>query len=284
MKIKTILKNDHRFSLMFENPVITSTKFKDHPYRELFRSLLRFFANRGFIIDTPIYHKEESFETDQHKTGIKWNGVVVTLDVAYNSIEIEFGNVKNLWGDWGTNFWPTYNERYVKLNYLENKAIELEIKRWLSVNEYPVFDSSTLTPEQTILRNESINDHVHGGQVTLQDLSDYINTNGFQYDLDCDGKKIVSGTEIFFIGQDNRMRTGVAYHDMNMMWYIISQGKLYRNVMNTDISSTYKMGRIFSKNELRSRLDKLINIHSDKRDFLRCHKLQTKLNELNGTK
>lgn len=208
----------------------------DVPHKNKWLNLISYFRRRGFIVTKdPHYEEEYKILSKYHKIGRKGE-VVVLLEITSSSIDIKFGHEKNLW-DCGGSFWDysEWDKRYTKLSYLENKRCELEINRCL---EYLVkwdFEfspcDSTLTDTERIIKNNKNNTHIHGGDInSLEDIGKSIAKDSYNYNRnsnDANGVKILCGDTKYFYDYDKKLARGIAYHNINNMWWIMVNGKRF---------------------------------------------------------
>ena len=165
------------------------------------------------------------------------------LEIGNHSIKVEFGHIKNLWKDMPQNFWDNPNDtRHTKLNYLENLSIKLEINSLIKFckkyNHKFLPDVNNLKPVDFIINKLSQNTHIHGKVTCLDDIKKSITKDSYDYlknSNDKNGKKIICGDrKCFYDKKTKRLSIGVAWHNINNMWWIIVNDKLY-NISSFDL-------------------------------------------------
>lgn len=210
----------------------------DVPHYNKWRSIIALLRKRGFkITENPSYKEHFSCLSKYHKIGYK-NDVAVLMEIGANRIEVQFGNIQNLWKGHVQSFWDDpSDERYTKLTYLEEAAVKLEIHRLISFCQkwdMPLkTDDAALSPEEKIIRKDQRNTHVHGKVECLEDIKNYITKDNHNYGRNSDDKnkkKIICGqVKYFYDYHTKRLSRGVVWHNINNMWWVIV-GKELRNV------------------------------------------------------
>src|SRR5690606_4735487 len=136
-------------------------------------------TKRGFTItENPSYKEHYSCLSKCHKIGHK-KDVAVLMEIGANRIEIQFGNIQNLWKGIAQSFWDNpSDDRYTKLSYLEDIAVKLEIhrvlefcKKWSMPLEA---NDNDLNPEDRIINKLKGNTHIHGKVERLEDIKNDI--------------------------------------------------------------------------------------------------------------
>ena len=204
------------------------------PHYKEWISLIFFLRKRGFKIgENKLFKKYYKSISKYHKIGFK-NDVVVLLEITSNSIKLEFGNQKNLWGD-GQGFVVDFNENYINLTYVEKKKIELEFKKVLNyyINKNIVYlpNDNDRTDIENIIHSDNNNLHIHGKISILEDIGKYIKEDSYDYkfnSFDKNKKRIICGDiKYFYDYYTRRLSVGVVYHNINNMWWVLVNGKRY---------------------------------------------------------
>lgn len=254
---------------------------KAHHY-SLWRLTIKFLRARGWTItENPYYKKQYACLSQYHKIGQKGN-VRILMEITGRGIELKFGDEKNLWKDCVQSFWESRtDDRHTKLSYLEYLAVDLEKKRvtdffkskgaTVSVNE------TELLPEERIVHKLKANNHIPGTVHTLQDIKNDIekddtNYNWTQNSNDRDKKKIRCGERKYFYDYNGRLSCGTVWHNINNMWWVI-YGKILRNVAAFDLFD-YTADLHRRKPRYHKSLEKVLEGHVKKQDFLKAHKIQ----------
>lgn len=159
-------------------------------------------------------------------------GIVLLLETCPLGITVKIGHERNLVGD-GLRVWPRYHSEYKELTFLERMALN-----WAYSKVVEYFKSlglkmertrEEMSPEEYILHGEAINPHVHGGAKTLLDIKASITEDSYNWkhnSTDANKKKIVCGDKKCFY-RNRRLVQGVAWHNINNMWWVICGNKLY---------------------------------------------------------
>lgn len=211
------------------------------PHKPVWDAIIRFMRKRGWKIGENKSIKE-NFTTlsKYHKLGRK-GSVAVLMEISSSSIELNFGHEKNLWTGIAQSFWPKGDDRYTSLSYLEEKSVELELKK--------VFELCTKWAEPKkmewqmdavtkILEKERTNAHIHGGATSLEHLKELMESrygNPYQgkYNLVDKNKKLIYCGEIKYFYDEYRTKRlirGTVYHNMNNMWWVILPCGTLRNI------------------------------------------------------
>lgn len=156
-----------------------------------------------------------------------------------SGFNLEFGHILNKYPSPSLKFWRTDDKRRVEDSYVNNKRIELEIKKLgeFLCDLFPdakvsIIGRSDISPIEVIRQEDIDNAHIHGS-VTGEGL-EYIrkhmekdnydrNSNSF----DRDKKRIVCGELKSFYNYDGNLMQGEAWHNINNMWWILANGKRY---------------------------------------------------------
>lgn len=205
------------------------------PHYNEWLGLIQFLRKRGFKIgENKTYKEQYSILSKYHKIGAK-KDVRLLMEIKPNGIDIEFGNVKNLWTSAVQSFWSDKtDDRYTYTTYLEDKAVELEMKKVIDRYKNKGF---TYTPNDTdrtdienIIYSNNQNKHIHGKIVSLEDIGKSISETSYNYNnnsWDKNKKRIICGDKKCFYDYNKRIAIGVAYHHINNMWWVIVNGKRY---------------------------------------------------------
>lgn len=257
----------------------------DVPHKNNWISIIKFLKRRGFSVKENAYYKENYGRlTKFHKIGYK-NNLVLLMKIGADFIDVEFGNIKNLWINMPQSFWnDPSDKRYTNLTYLEETAVKLEIKKLMDFcskyNHKFIPKDSSFTPEEYIINKLKINSHIHGKVECLEDIKNSIKEDSYDYKRnsnDANGKKIICGdTKYFYDYYNRRLSVGVAWHNINNMWWVIVNKKMH-NIASFnlfDFDSNLPRRKPANKNEK----DRLLKKYEEKRDYLRCHKINIKLN------
>lgn len=273
-------------------------RFKEHgknftldvPHKNVWIEIMKFLTKRGFkITRNEYYFKGYKCLSKYHKIGYK-NDVAVLIEIGSSNISIEFGNKKNLWNT-SNNFWSDKSDnRYTKLSYLENLSVKLEITKLFEFcekyNHVFIKDEHLMSPSEFILNDSKDNKHIHGVCVSLDDLKNSIKEDSYNYKFnsnDANDKKIICGdTKYFYDYNNKRLSKGNVYHNINNMWWIISNDKLYNK-------ASYELFD-FDENLPRRKpvdIDKMYRIlskYEKEHNYIRCnniYKIIQKLENLN---
>lgn len=241
-------------------------------------TVIRFLKSRGWTIkENPHYKEQYACLSPFHKIGFKGN-LALLMEISGTSMSINFGHVKNLWQP-PQFFWDNpSDDRYLKLTYLENASVKLEVKRLMEfgASKFRLKDTSenpNPSPEEYIINKCNNNTHIHGKVTCLNDIKLAITESSYDYTVnsnDKNGKKIICGETKYFYN-NRTLEYGVAWHNINNMWWVISGGKL-RNISSGnlfDFDSRLPRKKPVSKERIESLLKNL----SFKKEFLKCHKI-----------
>lgn len=251
------------------------------PHYNKWRTLITFLTKRGFAItENPSYKEHYSCLSKYHKIGYK-SGVAVLMEIGANRIEIQFGNIQNLWKGVAQSFWDNpSDDRYTKLSYLEDVAVKLEIHRVIEfVNKWNMpleVNNNDLSPEEYIIHNNKINPHVHGKVERLEDIKNYITKDNHNFGSNSDDKnknKIICGDVKYFYNYGTkRLSCGVVWHNINNMWWII-MGKELKNVVAFELFD-YSQDTPRKKPADSRKIDNLLSKFQAQRDFEKCIKIR----------
>ncbi len=259
------------------------------PHKNKWLSIIRLLKKRGFNIGENEHFKEHyGCLSKFHKKGFK-NDVACLMEISAGAIKIEFGNIQNLWKEISQSFWDNPNDdRFTKLTYLEGIAVELEIKKVIDFcSKYNLehsIDDSKLSPEDKIIYKLKNNTHIHGEVKCLNDIKLSITEDSYDYKSnsnDANKKKIICGDlKYFYDCRTKRLSCGIAWHNINNMWWIISAGNL-RNIASFklfDFSPELTRREELSKEEKVQRLHTELKREEKNQNYLRCIVLKDLLN------
>ena len=251
------------------------------PHHGKWISIIRFLKSRGFDIkENESYKKHYQCISKFHKIGFKKN-VALLMEISASSINVEFGNIKNLWTGIAQSFWNNPNDdRYTKLNYLEDVAVRLEIKKLMAFcskfNLTFVREEYSLNAEEYIINTLKINTHIHGNVNCLNDIKLSITPESHDWKCNSNDKnqiKIVCGQRKYFYDPYNkRLSSGIVWHHINNMWWVICGQKLY-NITAYDLFD-FKPGLTRRKPLDQYSLNRLLKKFSEQKDYKTCHMIQ----------
>ena len=259
------------------------------PHYKQWLKVLNYLKRRGFKIETPKYFLEQNWAKASHKTAIKSdNGVAFCLECMNCQIKIEFGHSKNIWKDWGCNFWSLTDDRSKPLSYLENKAIENEVKQLLNfLGEYENHNKKR-TAEEDIIFKELENKHIHPGVDSIEKLCEHVNNkeDNRNYD-DANEKRIICGSRKYFYDyyKGKRLCCGIAYHNINNMWWIITPDGNKRNIASFDLFDLNGQPRRkeLTKEQKINRLESELKRYESKKNYIRCISINKQIDKLKAT-
>lgn len=209
------------------------------PHYGIWQKLISFLRKRGFTIgENPYFKKQFAAISKYHKIGYK-KDVVCLMQISAIRIEIQLGHIKNLWVDAPQSFWdnPT-DSRYTHLTYLELKTVQLEKEEVICFFQnygMPLtIQDKKLSPEEYIIDKLKNNKHIHGVVNCLNDIKDSIKPDSTDYRQNSDDKnkkKIICGDKKYFYDYGTkRLCCGIAWHNINNMWWVISGNQLHNIV------------------------------------------------------
>lgn len=254
--------------------------FMELPHKAKWESIIKYLKKRGFSVkENPSYKEHYNCLSKYHKIGFK-RDVAILMEINTNSIEVKFGNIKNLWTGIAKSFWDNpKDDRYTKLSYLEQKAVELEAYKLIQFcGKYNLtfIDSDLkLNPQEYIIDKLKTNKHIHGNVECLNDIKNSIKTDSYDYrhnSNDKNGNKIICGDRKYFYDYYNkRLSCGIAWHNINNMWWVIF-GNEIRNIVSYELfdfdSSLPKRKPV----EI-SRINNILKNLEAKKDYQRCDKI-----------
>lgn len=278
-------KYENSIYIRFEKGAEVYRNLSNHPEYNRWRNLLKFLKRRGFQIETPIYYKEQSWGISNHKTGIKQDNATFCLEFMENQIKIEFGHFKNLWKDWGCNFWTLTDNRSTQLTYLEQKKVDNEVQKLLKyLGEYNNHFKK-LSPEEKIIKDKKESCHSYKkekldelglGGVEYQ-MSEYDKTQNSQ---DKNKKQILCGEEKYYYDR-KILKKGRVYHQLNNRWFVLSGGEL-KYVSSWELFDFDKHPRRkqLNKEEKINRLETELRKQEQLKNYLRCISINKHIDKL----
>lgn len=261
-----------------------------YPHYKQWLKVLNYLKRRGFEIETPKYFLEQNWAKSSHKTAIKSsNGVAFCLECMNWQIKIEFGHSKNIWKDWGCNFWSLTDDRSEQLSYLESKAVENEVTKLLSflgVN-YKNHDIER-TAEEKIIQDKKESCHSReisklnelGLEGVVYQMSDYDHS---QNSKDAKGKKVNCGEEKYYYDK-KVLKKGKVYHQLNNRWFVISGGEL-------DYVSSWELfdyngeprRKELTKEQKINRLESELKRFESHKNYIRCISINKQIDKLKAS-
>jgi len=260
----------------------------DVPHYKEWINLISFLKRRGFKVgENKSYKEHYSCLSMYHKLGAK-KDVRVLMEITRCSIKLEFGNVKNLW-DWiAQSFWSNKTDsRYTATTYLEDKAVELEIKKVIDRFKNKGFiyepNDNDRTDVENIIHSLNRNTHIHGQITCLEDIAKSITENSYNYtqnSWDKNHKRIICGDKkCFYDSRTKRLFIGIAWHNINNMWWVIINGKRYNKasfeLFDYDLSLPKRTPVTSGK------IKNLLSKYQSQMDYMRCHKIKEYAEKLN---
>lgn len=249
-------------------------------------SLMNYLRKRGFQVSQNQYMSKhyEAIAT-RHRIGVK-KDVICLLENSSTCINLDFGNVKNLWKDHVTDFWDNPTDfRYTKLTYLENLAVESEILKLVShlkslnIKGSGIDRKKRLPNQESIIQKLQENKHIHGDIQSLEQLCTVVNEKiesdpyfGKYNAKDQNNKTILCGELKHFYDYRRRLRCGIAYHNINNMWWVISGGDMF----NKACFDLFDYDPELPKKEpiRRGQYENLITKFLNEKNYLKCHILE----------
>lgn len=236
MKIRKY-KEDIYFD--FDERADIFTPISKYPYYKEWRKIIKHLKSRGFEVKTPKYLEHNNYGKDNCKVCFK-GGVVFCLELMCNAqIKLEFGHLINLWKDWEFHFWKQYDDRSIKVSYLDSKRIELEILKVISIfksAEILEKDEDKLTSVEKILTKEKENTHIHGGAKSLEEIKQYLIDRPETYNQkDRDGKMMFGGELKYYYGWGKILKCGIVHHNINNMWWVLTPDGERNNIASFNL-------------------------------------------------
>ena len=261
------------------------------PHKGKWLSIIAFLRKRGFkITENPSYKEHYKCLSRYHKIGFK-GAVVCLMEINPASIAIEFGHQSNLTTGATSMFWKKGDSygRYSHISYLEENAINLEIKRLLDrcVSLWKMElkpERSSLAAVEFILNKNAENKHIHGGPKTMQELAEAVklsHADPYQgtYNLvDKHKKPIYCGETKYFYDEyrGNRLMRGIVHHNINNMWWVILPCGQLRNIACFhlfDWSPELTRRKKLSRDEQIKRIEKCYESAFQKKDYGKVYDL-----------
>jgi hypothetical protein len=247
------------------------------PHYNKWIAVIRFLKRRGWeISENPTYKEHYAILSQYHKIGYKGD-VALLMEIGSNSIKVEFGNIKNLWAEMKQSFWSSStDERTAKLTYMEAMRVKLEIYKLLQFckkyNHEMIKEDAELSPEEYIINKLQNNTHIHGKVTSLNDIKLDITPDKYDWkhnSNDKNQKKIICGeTKCFYDYYTRRLSCGVAWHNINNMWWVICNGVL-RNIAACELFD-FEQSLPRRKPLNQREVAQLLNKFEDKREYDRC--------------
>lgn len=257
--------------------------FKKGPYHEkTWLAIIAFLRRRGFKISKhPLYQSNWKCLSKDHKIGYK-NDVVSLLETTPTSIKVIFQNVRNLWESKQSAWTNPSDNRYQKLSYIENIRVNLELQKLtafcLKFDACFVPEDSTLSPEEYIINRLKSNRHIHGVVAKLEDIKEHIKSDSYDYkhnSNDGNGKKIICGDRKYFYDyQTRRLSTGIVWHNINNMWWVIINDTL-KNLASFELFD-YDSSLPRRKSLTIREADSLIKRFCKNNEFLKAHYINSR--------
>jgi hypothetical protein len=252
----------------------------DVPHYNKWTSIIRFLKKRGFIVkENQSYKEHYNCLSKYHKIGFK-KDVALLMEITPSSIKVEFGHILNLWTGIAQAFWDNQNDdRYKKLNYLQSSAVKLELKKFLEFcQKFGLTlgkEDNELAPEEYIIKKEKDNPHVHGEINCLNDIKESLTNNNYNCGSNSDDKnkkKIICGETKYFYDYNRRLSCGIAWHNINNMWWVICGNKL-NNVASFNLFD-YEKDLPRRKPVNQDFIDRLLRKYEVKKDYQKCLNIQ----------
>lgn len=270
----------------FEERADISTPISKYPYYKEWRKIIKHLENRGFEIKTPKYFEHNDYGKDSHKVCFKGN-VVFCLELACNGqINLEFGYRDNLWKDWEFHFWQQYDDRSVKVNYLNSKQIELEVLKLISIFKSAEFlekDDDKLTSIEKILVKEKENTHIHGGAKSLEEIKQHLIDRPQTYNQkDRDGNIMLGGELKYFYGWGKTLKCGVVHHNINNMWWVLTPDGKRNNISSSSLFEYNGEPRRLqlTKEQKINRLEKELKKFESLKNYVKCIVINKEIEKL----
>lgn len=285
-------KYKEKIYIEFEEKADHFTPVSKYPHYNKWLKILNFLKLRGFEIKTPKYYIDNNWGQSSHKIAIKSsNGVAFCLEVSNWKIKVEFGHSKNLWED-GYHFWSLYDDRATQLYYLESKAVENEVNNLLSfLGKYENHDVK-LSAEQEIIKKLNENSHIHGKVTCLEDIKKSIESGVGKHNQgynskDKNGKQIICGDLKYFYdySKGKRLSCGIAYHNINNMWWVITPDGDRRNIACFNLFDFNNQPRReqLTKEQKINRLEQELKKYEECKNYIRCISINKQIEKLKAS-
>lgn len=249
----------------------------NQPHIKIWNSLLAFLRKRGYKVGANKHYQEHYQCLSKYHKIAKRKDIIILLEIRAGGIEVEIGHTKNFWHDMAQSFWSKWHDKYTELSYLEDKAVELEIKRvtefFLKHTENIKSNEDSKNALEFIFDKEKNNTHIHGGAQSIEEIRIYMETKDLQLynQVDKNNKKIITGEKKYFYDrQTKRLFSGIAVHNINNMWWMIMNNK-FTNIACFDLFD-YSPDLPRRKPADQNQIERLLNKFIDKKEFLKAHK------------
>ncbi len=289
MKTVLISRNNDDTNVIIKNTSIDFTNNRNHVY-----NFFKYLRRRGFTIeyDPKVTKEIYSISFAKNYRLIHKKDLKATIEINSNEIRIIFFQELNTThvngGRYEFNKFKSmpYN---IKLHY---KNESNRIGKYFEKKGYEIKytnDSSDITPEERILKSKRECWHTNKSLPlnTLDDLALHVEgRQGYNF-KDANGKLIKSGELKYFYDYNKRLCCGYVYHNLNNMWWVITQSTIYHNKASFELFdyNNHPRRKVLKKEQLINKLKEVINFYVSKNDYLRCHLIQLKINEtLNNEK
>lgn len=217
-------------------------KIKTFPHYTFYLSVLRKLSQIGFkIIKNPRIEKDYKILSVYNRYG-KWRDLEVEIEIYPNGFKFEFYQNLNT-GDRAAGDGMYCFDKYSLMTYLIKKQFEYtvrEIKKFIESRREITFSSG----DRPVNSTEEIIQHTQQRHFApknqIQELAD-IESYMTSYDFNCnstdrDKKTIKCGEVKYFRDyRTGRLYRGLAYHNINNMWWIIINKFDCRNVASFEL-------------------------------------------------
>lgn len=264
----------------------------DVPHIGKWNAIIRYLIRRGFKVSAnPFYVEQFNVLSKYHKIGYK-KQVACLLEIKAARIEVQFGHIKNLW-KCGQSFWDNPSDsRYTELSYLESAAVKLEIKKLMAFcSKWElkfIKENYDMLPAEYIINDLNRNKHIHGEVNCLDDIRMSIKEDSYDYLCNSDDRdktKIICGQRKYFYDPyTSRLSCGIAWHNINNMWWVIVNKKKYNLACFElfDIKASLPRRKPITQAELKNKFDRLLKKYEGLKDYHKCIIIQKSQNVLFG--
>jgi len=268
----------YRNHVNYQHDIMGDSFSLKQPHINIWNQLIAFLRKRGYQVGVNEHYKEHYKCLSKYHKIAKRKDIIILLEISARGIEVNIGHTKNFWHDMGQSFWDKWHDKYTKLEYLEDKAVELEIKR---VTEFFLKhteniksnDDDSKNALEFIFDKEKNNTHIHGGAQSIEEIRIYMETKDMPLynQLDKNKKKIITGERKYFYDrQTKRLFSGIAVHNINNMWWMIMNNK-FTNIACFDLFD-YSQDLPRRKPADQNQIERVLNKFIDKKEFLKAHK------------